>query len=762
MVRYTLLRGVSAGALTLVFFSTSTLAQEALPTIDIGTEGPANGAAGPANGPAGDAAGRGGKPSPAKETGYARSTAYGATKTDAPLLDTPVAVQIVPHEVIEDQQDLNVLEVVKNVSGVQASPGTFYDQYNIRGFPTSATYRNGLKTQNLFATENMAFTDRIEIVKGPASVLYGRIDPGGFVNIVTKKPQEEFKASADQQVGNWGLARSTADVTGPLNADKTLLYRLMGVFDHADSWTNFDHRDNGAAALYLTFKPTTNFEFNTQFEYYSFRQTTPAGSGQIPVITATIPYGNTVLPLVIAKPLNLSRGFSASDAAMYSNFPYTEYRTYLAYDWTYKFDDKWKLTNRFLYSIDDERQNVLSVRSFNPRTFSVTHFFGDNAMQRDGLSTNLDLTGEVFTGPVKHELLAGADWFSSVYRAEGFSGVGANIPKLNIFLPNYGSYVGALNYYSALGYNNVQGGARNRDFGVYAQDQMTLLDDRVHVLLGARWDKAEDSFNTIAMNAAGKCFPVCTGYPLAVEPNTPRISPRAGLLYKLTDDTSIYGSYVRSFGTNNGVDAQGNVYAPEQGLQWETGIKKQWLDGKVMTSVTLFDLTKKNVLQADPYNPGFLEPVGTVRSRGVELDASGQVTENLSVIASYTFDSVKITNDNNNGNAGHRLNGAAPNAGSLWAKWDTAPKRPEGWEFGGGIYVLDRRWGDNANTWVLAGYTRFDAMAAYRMMFEGHKITLRLNIKNLTDTKYFEATDAGTNAYYGAPRTFIGSVHVEF
>ncbi|BGE84213.1 TonB-dependent siderophore receptor [Methylosinus sp. 3S-1] len=330
-------RGVCLGALTLSLSCAAARAQEALPTIDIAGAGSANGAGGS------------GRQEPGKETGYRRSSTVAATRTDTPLLKTPVAVQIVPREVIEDKQILNTMEAVKNVSGVQAQPGTFYDQYRIRGFNSGngVTYRNGLQMRGILGSEEIAFTDRVEIVKGPSSVLYGRMEPGGFVNVVTKKPQEKFHASVQQQVGNFGLARTTFDIGGPVDEAKTVLYRVMGAYDRADSFTDFDHRDNGAVALFLTFRPTENFEFNAQFEHYEKKQTTPAGSGQIPVI------GD--------RPLDLPRNFSVSDPIMWSDFPYTVHRSVFAYDWTYRFDDKWKITNNFHYVDSRETQAMLAT-----------------------------------------------------------------------------------------------------------------------------------------------------------------------------------------------------------------------------------------------------------------------------------------------------------------------------------------------------------------------------------------------------------------
>ena len=178
----TLSRGVSACALGIALLSCAAYAQELLPIIDIGNAGGAQRT---------DAA----APHAAdKETGYARSTSFGATKTATPFIDTPAAVQIIPHEVIADQQSLNTMELVKNVSGVQAT-GRYFDSYLIRGFQTGygETYRNGLKLSALPGGEEVAFTDRVEVVKGPNSILYGRIEPGGFVNVITKRPQDRLR-----------------------------------------------------------------------------------------------------------------------------------------------------------------------------------------------------------------------------------------------------------------------------------------------------------------------------------------------------------------------------------------------------------------------------------------------------------------------------------------------------------------------------------------------------------------------------------------
>lgn len=747
-------RGATAAAISVLFLTSAAKGQEALPTIDIGASGGA-----PSAKPTG-------REDPSKETGYRRSNTVAATRTDTPLLTTPVAVQIVPRELIEDKQILNTMEAVKNVSGVQAQPGTFYDQYRIRGFNSGygLTYRNGLQMRGILGAEEIAFTDRVEIVKGPSSALYGRMEPGGFVNVATKRPQDVFHAAVQQQVGNFGLARTTFDIGGPVDEEKTVLYRFMGAYDHADSFTDFDHRDNGALALFLTFRPTSNFEFNAQFEHYEKKQTAPDGSGVVPVNVQYDANGN---PLAVRgvgdRPLDLPRNFSVSDPIMWSDFPYTVHRSVYAYDWTYRFDDRWKLTNNFHYVDSRETQTALTT-AFLGDERTIRRRFVFNPLERNVLATNLNLIGDVEIGPTRHKLLAGVDWFSYVdnWGPQNYIGGVPVIPALDIYAPTRGNLATtlySLKYQASLNYSWRE---RDRDFGVYAQDQISLLDDRLHILLGGRWDKAEVSQAETYGFFLASCFPACSGYPLLHLPDDPKLSPRAAVLYKLMDNVSVYGGYVRSFGQSNGANlGTGALAVPEAAVQWEGGVKSQWLDGRVTASATYFNLRRKNVLENDPLNPGFMIAVGEVESQGLEFDFAGQVTDNLSLIGSYTYDIATLTKDTN-GNQGRRFNGVAEHVGNLWAKWDTAPHLPEGFEFGGGLYAMSWRWGNDANTWFLPGYVRFDAMAGYRTEVLGRKVAFRLNVKNLTDTKYFEYSDAGTNAYYGAPRTFIGSVSVQF
>jgi len=681
---------------------------------------------------------------------YSVTDAFAATKTDTPILETPASVQVVPREVIDDQQALTVMDAVKNVSGVQQEPGKFYDQYLIRGFSSGygVSYRNGLKLEGTVGAVDMAFVDRVEVIKGPASMLYGRIEPGGFVNTVTKRPQAEAAYSFQQEAGSWDTYRTTMDATGPVNQAGTVLYRLIGVYDKANSWVDYDFRDNSAFAAYFTLKPSERFQLNLDVEHYNKSMSSPDSTGQIPVS------GN--------RPLDLSKHFSISDPVMKSAFPYEVNRTLYAFDWNFKINDGWKLTQRFQYTKVDETQTGLGNWGFD-RVDTITRGFIYNPLNRDMYSTNLDLNGEFNTASIQHRLLVGLDWYRYTDDWKGFVGTDPSIPPLNVYNPVRGGLLPILNPLVSQSQSNTLWKTMEQDYGIYLQDQIALT-QRWDLLLGGRYDWAEDSYSLTYGSNDSACYPNCTGHPMGHWPTDKAFSPRAGLLYKLNESASLYGSYSKSFGANNSsLLANGEKADPQEGKQYELGAKANLMGGRVMTSATLFQLTKNNVLgtnPADPFGPQI--PTGEVRSRGLEFDIAGRVTNHVSVIGSYTYDQVLITKDTNiPSNQGNRYPGVPYNSASMWAKYDTAPDAAQGWAYGAGVYLNGQRQGDNANTFQLPGYATVDAMLTYRTKLGPTKVNAQVNVKNLFDRTYWDGIGWST-ASYGSPRAVIGSLRVDF
>ncbi|HUL03272.1 MAG TPA: TonB-dependent siderophore receptor [Gemmatimonadales bacterium] len=674
---------------------------------------------------------------------YTAKNATGGTKTDTPLLETPMAVQVVPRDVIEDRQERTSLEVIKNVSGVQSDTYQFYDQFLIRGFENyyGSTFRNGLQLRGINEAVNLAFVDHVEIVKGPSSVLYGRIEPGGFVNMVTKKPQETSAYHVEQQVGGWGFLRTTLDATGKASADGRWLYRVTGDLDNADSWVTNAHRDNKAVAATLAWRPGSRFDANVQLEYYDYK-------------TAWL---DASVPVIGDRPASVPRSFSIIYPESWSTYPYTAKRTLIAFEWSGSLGGSWKITNRFHYVHGNENQQGVYATDFDGVSSYVSTRFTHSGPDwiRTTYGTNLDVTGTFTTGAVGHKILIGVDWSRFTDDTPGSTGNVEGAQPLDIFNPSYGDNSVALQTLAATDAGNVLYRDWSKDGGVYLQDQMTL-GTRWHLLLGGRYDRATDAYSDTYGTRDDPCYSGCTAYPVTAYPTDTAFSPRAGLLYKVSDSASVYGSYSKSFGSANGRDAEGKKLEPQIGIQYELGAKANLLGGKVTTSVSLFTLTKSNIPEYDPVNY-FPHIVGEARSRGLELDLAGQVSAHLSLIGAYTYDEAVITKDAISGTQGNRLSGVAPHVFSLWAKWDTAPGARKGWALGAGAYVSAERQGDDANTWQLPGYGRIDALLAFRTKVGRTMVSAQLNVDNVLDRTYFDHGGYGSAAY-GAPRTFIGSL----
>jgi len=678
---------------------------------------------------------------------YVVSKSSSALKTDAPLLDTAMAVQVIPAAVIEDRQLRTALEAVQTVSGVQPSTYEFYDQFLIRGFDSGygTSFRNGLQQRGITESVNMAFVDHIEVVKGPASMLYGRIEPGGFVNIVTKKPLDTPQYSAQLDAGSWGAWRSTLDATGPLDRAGIWRYRLIANLDKADSWVDNAHRDNEAVAASVSFTPSSAFDATLEFEHYATRTS----------------WLDASVPVVANRPAPVSRHFSILYPDSWNLYPYDTRRDLIAIEGHYRFSDSWSLAVRAHDVISYESQQGVYADGFDGVSQFTAVRFTHSApdWKRTSLNANLDLSGEFSAGSWKHHLLLGADTSGFNDDTPGSTGDIDNAAPLDIFHPVYPSYEQVLAALSRSDASNILWRDRAKDSGLYVQDQVEPS-SRWQILLGARYDIAQDGYPDTYGSRDAACYPHCTALPIAYFPKDHAFSPRAGLLYKASHSVSLYASYAHSFGSTNGLDANGRYVSPQVGTQYELGAKYASPDGRLTASATAYQLTKTNIPEYDPVN-FFPHYVGEARSRGLELDVAGQLTRHLSAQASYTLNRTVITDDPVSGTQGKRLSGAAPQFSNVWFKYNVTPDASSGWSLGAGAYASAQRQGDDENTWQLPGFARFDAMASYRHPIGKSLLTAQLNVANVFDRVYFDHGGYGSAAY-GAPRNVQAAVRVEF
>jgi len=693
----------------------------------------------------------------AQRESYKTDRATTATKTDTPVHETPVSIQVVTKQVIEDQKAPRVKEALENVSGVRTNQtlgsGT---RFIIRGFSDAGrTYRNGLlaTSPSEFLSEiDTANVESVEVLKGPAAILYGRIEPGGMVNVVTKRPLETTSGALEQQVGSYDFYRTLWDMTGAVTDDKSLSVRLAGGYQHSGSFRDFNFTDRKVFSPSVSWRPTDSTKLTLDVEV--LRQDYRPDFG-VPVL------GNRPAPVSI----NRSFGDPNTPLAFVD-------KTHIAYQLDHKFNDTWSLTNRFMTSLlgtEDTWANPTpafdNAIQADGRTLN-RNIFGQTSYARV-YATNLDLVGKFMIAETQHKVLLGADFTKSKTDYWTFGDFNDPNPGLaiDLFNPTYGI---APSLFTAA--RTIRTSARNFSvfhdqwYGVYLQDQVTLW-NRLHLLVGGRYDWAEVG------RGRGASFEEARATVDEVTRKDTRFNPRFGLLYDVTPWLAVYGNFVTSFGANNGVTATNQPLPPQTGKQKEVGLKADLFEHRLNATLAFYHLTRNNLVTPDlaSGDPLAVLAVGEERSRGIEFDVSGRVTEAVSVIGSYAYTDTRVTKDNS-GLEDKRLPGVPLHSGSLWVKYDFVELAgpAKGLSVGFGAYVAGSRHGDIQNTFTLPGYARLDGFAAYRWMFGSTRAIAQLTVRNLLSQQYYENADQFSNlaprngVYPGAPMTVIGSLRLEY
>ncbi|MCX7068014.1 MAG: TonB-dependent receptor [Methylococcales bacterium] len=685
---------------------------------------------------------------------YTVTHSSAGTKTDTPLMETPMSVQVVPRAVMDDQKVTRISDALENVSGVRSQQTLgMGNNFIVRGFANLNVYRNGLKSNDDFPVElDTANLQSIEVLKGPAQ-LYGRTEPGGLVNLTTKKPLDTPYYSLEQRFGSYDLYRTEWDATGPLNKDKTLLYRFTGSYQNNNSFRNFAFNDRMLFAPSITWKPTDKTDATLELQVVN--QDFKADFGQ-PVI------GNRPASIPISRSLDDSN-------TPKSNFNQVQLNSLF----NHKFNDDWAVHSRFLASFDNARQTFVNpTPAFDPATaldqttgIMQRNVFGEKD-SGEKYATNLDLTGKFNLGFSKHEVLLGTDFYRSFhnYGWNGFYQTSDPALAINIYQPTYGIPKSVFDTALRTAEQPINRNVfYNQWEGIYFQDQITLW-DKLHIMGGGRYDWTETG------RGRGDSYAAASDALLTARHFDSGFSPRVGILYEPIKEFSIYGNWTTSFGANNGVSSTGTSFKPQIGEQFEAGVKTSLFDNRLLGTLAYYHVTKDNLLTPDLSTPDPTDSksTGRQRSQGVEMDITGQITDALSVIGSYAYTDARVTHDNG-GYQGKRLSNVPENAGSLWVKYDFSHYKPlNGFSMGLGGVVAGQRQGNIDNTFQLPGYVRMDMFAAYSFKVQKSKVTAQFNIRNLLDKRYYESTDPESNVSPalgvapGAPLMATGSLRVEF
>lgn len=766
-----LTRGVSAGALTLAFTSWA-VAQESLPTIEVG--GQVAPVWQPSTAAPLDPSHLRLEPKTPTEA-YIVRNADSATKMDVPIKEIPQSIEVIPRQVLVDQQVTNLKDAVSNVSGVLSNNLEGVGaQFYTRGFKQNFIFRNALSLSQFTAMPVLVDTanvERVEVLKGPSSMLFGRADPGGVINIVTKQPLDEPLYRVDQQIGSYDHYRTQWDVSAPIADVPGLAYRVSGAYQNNGSFRQFQGGRRALLAPVVRYSPSAWTEFTAETELLTSRIQEDIG----------LPSGSRFGPLI--APLPHTRSFQEA------NDPKDALDHYLvSYNFRQNLNDDWKVTNRFLYQDGRWATNHISNagfgqfaydNSFNPEQFfRLNRQTQHNDLKSHNLSTNIDLAGKFQALGAKHNMLFGLDYANLGY--DYVYSLGADNYPINIYYPVYGTVPDSAYFDSVVGRGyKFHSSVLTRQKGMYVQDHITWF-DRLHLLIGARYDIANISIGRSLSNF--DLFPdlgpvLAPSKQLAIaarnrQPTSNSIgwSPRVGAVFDILPELSAYASYSRSFGQQAGFDVNGVALPPERALQWEVGLKAQPLPG-LLATLAFYQITKSNVATALFGTVGASQLAGLQRSRGVEFDLIGAITDRMTIVANYAYTDAKVIDDNapnrlnpfglldsavfgaQGGFLGNHLEFAPRHSGKLFLTYDFGDNGL-GFRAGGGVTASAHWWGDLQNTFLMPGYARLDGFASYTAELYGHRVTAQLNLQNINNVRYFEAVDDTFN-FNTAPRTGI-------
>ncbi|OAT52552.1 ferrichrome-iron receptor [Kluyvera georgiana ATCC 51603] len=660
--------------------------------------------------------------------GYQPLSSSTATLTSMPLLDIPQVVNTVSDKVLEDQHATSLDEALYNVANVVQTNtlGGTQDAFTRRGFGANrdgSIMTNGLRT--VLPRSFNAATSRVEVLKGPASTLYGILDPGGLINVVTKRPERIFSGNISATSSSFGGGSGQIDVTGPIEGTQ-LAYRLIGEYQNEDYWRNFGKERSSFIAPSLTWfgdDATVNLSwshrnYNTPFDRGTIFD---LNTGQAVNVPSKVRFD---------EPFNITDG--NSDLAQLN----AEYR--LNSQWTARFD--------YSFSQDMYSDNQARVMAYDAKTGNLTRRVDATQGSTQRMhATRADLQGNVVIGGFYNELLTGIAYENydllrtDMIRCKNVKN------SLNIYHPIYGTLDKCTTVSAADSDQRIQ----QETYATYLQDALYLTDKWIAVA-GVRYQ--------YYTQYAGKGRP----FKENTDSRDEKLTPKFGLVYKVSPTVSLFGNVAQSFMPQSSIASYIGDLPPEESTAYEVGAKFDLFDG-VTSNITFFDIHKRNVLYTETIgDETYAKTAGKVRSRGIEVDVAGSLSENLNVIASYGYTDAKVEEDPEY--AGKPLPNVPRHTGSLFLTYDiNNVYESNTLTLGAGGHALSRRSGTNGADYYLPGYAVADVFAAYRMKLQ-YPVTLQVNVKNLFDKTYYTSSIASNNLgnQIGDPREVQFTVKMAF
>lgn len=671
---------------------------------------------------------------------YVATSAIAGTKVDLPLMETPVAVAVIPQQVLRDQQTVSLVNALTNVSGVAPTNDGYgtSDSFSIRGFDAmSLLYQDGMKLDEYSTSgfpQDMANVEEVQVVKGPASVLYGQAEPGGLVEVITKKPHPNHFGSLEQQFGNHRFFRTVADFNQPLVKDRLWL-RVVASGTDADSYRNFVHNNDFNLYPSITWRPSKLMDLTVHGTYQNGSEVLDNG---IPFVQTGPDSGS---PAKVPFSSNfVDYGANKSPTKVWAVRPVV----------TIHLAERWPLRVQYKHEYHNAPTPIDEVYFGDVDASGNLFRFGftEDYFHHSSHQVVADQSGKFSTGRIKHTVLFGFDYYTD---AGDYSYNMVNPQTINIYAPVYDQGWGTADP-TTEGSNTLG----QNEYGFYAQD-VAELPGRFFVMGGLRKNWAEEWENYADYTH--------TVYYKQYVKDTP-ITPRAGLVWRATPHVSLYGSYTSNYGASSLSGPGQKLLPPQSANQVEFGVKSEWLDRRLTASTAIYRIIKHNVPTPDPTNPAISEAIGTARTQGVEFDVAGQVTRTLRIIAGYSNLQSLVTRDYNTpSEQGHPFGSTPHSMGSLWATWEPQAQRVRGLKLGAGV---QSRSGEQAYEYAgtlitdrIPHFAIVSLMTGYERALGKAHVSAQVNVNNLLNKKYFSNVNP-SQAMPGAPFSILPALQVRF
>lgn len=648
------------------------------------------------------------------------------TKTDTPLIETPQSVSVITADRIKQQGATTLSDALGYTAGVQGNAygvDTRFDWLKIRGFDA---YLPGFFVDGMLARNNNTWAvwkvepygqERIEVLKGPPSVLYGQANVGGMVNVISKRPLDEPLNEVEVRFGSHDRLETAFDFSGLASQDGTLLYRLTGVVLDTDTQVDFTDQQRVYIAPALTWRPDRNTSLTLLGQYLK--------EDDVPNI-GFLPAQGTLLPN--APYGRIPRSFFTGEPG-YDKFEVDQWS--IGYLFEHRFDSVWQVRQNLRYRENDvDYKTVYGVGSSGGTTLNRWAFTSLESAK--AFTVDNQLQADFVAGGIKHTLLAGLDYQNNRFGQRSGSGAA---PSIDIYNPVYGA--------AAITDPPLYFDAETtlRQTGLYIQEQAKL--DHWVVTLGARYDFAETEVDH-------------RQFASDAEREYEAFTWKGAILYHAPNGLAPYYSYSESFFPSTTVDWDtGAPFDPETGQQHEIGIKYEIPGIRSLFTLAAFDITRQNYITNDL---GTFKPrqAGEIRSRGVEFEGSAELAPGIDLVAAYTWlPTFEITKSSNTDEVGKREATVPEHTASLWLHYKLQDGALAGFGFGGGVRYIGETFGDTANSarMRVPDFTMFDAAVDYEI---DDSWRFAVNMRNLTDEITFTCDD-GT-CYYGEGRTTIASI----